>query len=502
MKFDVLIAGAGPVGLTMASEFSRYGLSVRIVDKNSQRTDKSKALVLWARTLELIDRMSPDGADRFIQAGLKTESVKILSGDETIAHADMNEVDSKYKFVLMIPQSETERLLEEHLATFHVKAERQTELTDFNQTQDGVSCTLRHADGTEETAEASWLIGADGAHSTVRHKLGMEFRGSTLLSDWVLADLHLSGVPVPPAVNIYWHAEGLVAIFPLGGSRYRVIADVGESNGPIGETNRPAPTLEDTQKILDTRVPIKMQASDPIWLSSFSINERKVAEYRSGRVFLAGDAAHVHSPAGGQGMNTGMQDACNLAWKLALVARGLCQPEPLLNSYSAERSHIAKLLLEATGKATAIATMRGGVRQYIRNHVASLVFGFAPVTHTMTNVLSEITVGYSDSPLNAQTQHAHNGAKPGKRAPIRQNEPPVGSGNAPRFALFAEFDNVPAGLLQKYSGFLEAASRTPFSPGGLSLVRPDGYVALSTKSGDWKAVEAYLNQFLPTARTS
>jgi 2-polyprenyl-6-methoxyphenol hydroxylase-like FAD-dependent oxidoreductase len=502
MKLDVLIAGAGPVGLTMASELARYGLSVRIVDKNSQRTDKSKALVLWARTLELIDRMCPNGADRFIQAGLKIESVKILSGDETIGHADMKEVDSGYKFVLMIAQSETERLLEEHLATFHVKAERQTELTDFKETADGVTCVLRHADGSEETVEASWLIGADGAHSTVRHKLGMEFRGSTLLSDWVLADLHLSGVPVPPSVNIYWHAKGLVAIFPLGGSRYRVIADVGESNGPIGETNRPTPTLEDTQKILDTRVPLKMQASDPIWLSSFSINERKVAEYRSGRVFLAGDAAHVHSPAGGQGMNTGMQDACNLAWKLALVARGLCQPELLLSSYSAERSHIAKVLLEATGKATAIATMRGGVKQYIRNHVASLVFGFAPVTHTMANMLSEITIGYSDSPLNAQTQHAGNGMKPGKRAPIRQNEPPVGSGNAPRFALFAEPDNLPAGLLQKYSGFLEAALRTPFSPDSLSLVRPDGYVALSTKGGDWNAVEAYLNQFLLTARTS
>lgn len=155
MKTDVLIAGAGPVGLTMASELARYGLSVRLVDKNMQRTDKSKALVLWARTLELIDRMCPNGAERFIGAGLKTESVNILSGNETIAHVDMKDVDFKYKFVLMIPQSETERLLEEHLASFHIKAERQTELTDFNETDDGVSCVLRHADGREERAEAT-----------------------------------------------------------------------------------------------------------------------------------------------------------------------------------------------------------------------------------------------------------------------------------------------------------------------------------------------------------
>src|ERR1700722_11487231 len=140
MKTDVLVAGAGPRGLMMASELTRYGLSVRLVDKNMQRTDKSKAIVLWARTLELIDRMSPHSADRFIEAGLKAESANIHSGKETIGRADMKDVDSKYKFVLMIPQSETERVLEEHLATFNVKAERQTELLDFTENADGVSC--------------------------------------------------------------------------------------------------------------------------------------------------------------------------------------------------------------------------------------------------------------------------------------------------------------------------------------------------------------------------
>jgi 2-polyprenyl-6-methoxyphenol hydroxylase-like FAD-dependent oxidoreductase len=499
MKTDVLIAGAGPVGLTMASELARYGLSVRIVDKNTEGTDKSKALVLWARTLELIDRMSPNGADRFIQAGLKTESVKILSGNETIGHADMREVDSKYKFVLMIPQSETERLLEEHLATFNVRVDRQTELTDFKETADGVSCVLKHADGDEETAEASWLIGADGAHSIVRHKLKKEFHGSTLLSDWVLADIHLTGIEGPPAILLYWHADGILAVFPLQGTRHRIIANVGESAGSIGEGNRPAPTVADIQRILDARGPGGIQTGDPVWLSHFSINERKVEDYRSGRVFVAGDAAHVHSPAGGQGMNTGMQDAFNLTWKLALVARGICHPEPLLSSYSLERSPVAKLILEFTGKATAASLLQGGVKQYIRNHVASLVLGFAPVTHTVSNVVSEITVGYSDSPLNAHAQHVHNGVKQGKRAPIRQNEPPVGLGDAPRFALFAEPNNMPAGLMQKYGSLLEAVPRTPFSSDSLSLVRPDGYVALTTKSGDWNAVEAYLNRFLANA---
>jgi 2-polyprenyl-6-methoxyphenol hydroxylase-like FAD-dependent oxidoreductase len=475
----------------MASELARYGVSVRIVDKNAARTDKSKALVLWPRTLELIDRMGC--TDRFIQAGLKAEGANVFSGHQEIAHVEMTHIESPYNFVLMIPQSDTERLLEEHLATLGIKAERQVELKQFQSTADGVSCTLLHSDGTEEIAEASWLIGCDGAHSTVRHQLGMEFHGSTLLSDWLLADIHLKGVTGAPAVNVFWHAEGVLVLFPLPGTRYRVVADVGESSGPIGEGQRPAPTVEQVQHILDVRGPGGIHAGDPVWLSSFSINERKVADYRSGRVFLAGDAAHVHSPAGGQGMNTGMQDACNLAWKLALVSRGICAQEPLLASYSAERSAIAKLVLEATGKATSIAVMQGGVKQSIRNHVASLIFGFAPVTHTMANLLSEVAVAYPDSPLNAHTAHTHGGPEPGKRAPIRKDEPAVGSGDTPRFALFAEPHGVPADLLQKYAGILEPELREPYRAGGLWLVRPDGYVALSTIGGDWNAVETYLD---------
>jgi 2-polyprenyl-6-methoxyphenol hydroxylase-like FAD-dependent oxidoreductase len=498
-RTDVLIAGAGPVGLTMASELARYGLSVRIIDKNNERTDKSKALVLWARTLELIDRMGTGYTQTFIEAGLKVREANILSGHEKIAHIDMTHIESVHNFVLMIAQSDTERLLEDHLATFGVKTERQTELKKFASSADGVSCTLLQSDGREEIAEASWLIGCDGAHSTVRHQLGMEFQGSTLLSNWVLADLHLTGVTGAPAVDIFWHAQGVLAIFPLHGTRYRVIADVGESSGSIGEGNRPAPTLEEVQRILDVRGPGGIQASDPVWLSAFGINERKCSNFRSGRVFLAGDAAHVHSPAGGQGMNTGMQDACNLAWKLALVSRGICAPEPLLSSYSAERSAIAKLVLEATGRATTMAVMKGGIKQSIRNHIASLVLGFAPVARTMANALSEMMVGYSDSPLNGQSTHVRGGPEAGKRAPIREGEPPVGSGNTPRFVLFAEDTPAARSLLAKYPKFIESVPRKPYTDGGTWLVRPDGYVALATKRDDWEDVDRYLARFVETS---
>jgi FAD binding domain len=294
----------------------------------------------------------------------------------------------------------------------------------------------------------------------------------------------------------------VLALFPLRGTRYRVIADIGESSGSIGEGNRPAPTLEEVQRILEVRGPGGIRASDPVWLSSFSINERKVSDYRSGRIFLAGDAAHVHSPAGGQGMNTGMQDAINLAWKLALVSRGICAPEPLLSSYSAERSAIAKLVLEATGKTTVLTVLKGGIKQSIRNHIASLVFGLAPVKSAMANILSEMAVGYPESPLNAKSAHLHGGPHPGQRAPIREGEPAVGSGNTPRFALFAEDTPTSKSLLSKYPNLVEPLPRKPYAHGGIWIVRPDGYVALATKHDAWNVVDGYLSRLTKAATNS
>jgi 2-polyprenyl-6-methoxyphenol hydroxylase-like FAD-dependent oxidoreductase len=492
MKTDVLIVGAGPVGLTMACELARYGLSVRIVDKNTHRTDKSKAIVVWARTLELLERMGSGVTQRFIDAGLKVVSTEIFAEGQQIANVDLSSVDTPYKFVLLIQQSETERLLEEHLAELHVQVERQAELKGFEQNSSVVTCTLAHADGSEEQLEASWLIGCDGAHSTVRHTLGMKFDGSTMLNEWVLADIHISGLPKEPAIGIHWHAQGVLALFPLGGTRYRVIADAGESaSTTVGE--RRTPSLEEVQQILDIRGPKGLVASNPVWISGFTINDRKVASFHSGRVFLAGDAAHVHSPAGGQGMNTGMQDAFNLAWKLSLVSREMCAAEPLLESYSIERSAVAKLVLEATGRATTAAVMKSEWQQWLRNHIAKAVLGLTPARHFAANLLSEVTVGYAESPLNSANGFEHSEPAPGKRAPIRDGESPMGAGATPRFALCAEDKHAFESIVSEFADILEPALRRPYDAKGLWLVRPDGYVALRAKNNDAAAVREYLS---------
>ena len=487
MKVDVLVAGAGPVGLAMAVELERYGLHVRIVDKAAERTDKSKALVLWSRTLELLDRAGCSQA--LIDAGGKVSGVNIVDGSRQIAHLVLDRVITPHAYALMLPQSETERLLDEHLQVNGIQVERGVELTQFAASADQVVCTLRHAEGQEEQLEASWLIGCDGAHSTVRHQLGFEFIGDTLPSNWILADVHLGGLPWRGEIDIAWHSDGVLAIFPISQDRYRVIADVGDAGDDTSE-----PTLQEVQAILDQRGPGEIQASAPVWLARFRINERKVADYRAGRVFLAGDAAHIHSPAGGQGMNTGIQDACNLAWKLALVQRGICAAEPLLDSYSLERSAVGKQVLEATGRATAIGLMTGEIKQSIRNHVASLIFGLAPVRKKVAEVITELSIGYPHSPLNAESLHSPGSPAAGERAPIRPQEPPVGAGGTPLFALFAEASAAVSDFVARYPGVLEPNIRKPFHEGGLWLVRPDGYTALATTHDRWDDVGTYLRQ--------
>ncbi|MBX3439376.1 MAG: FAD-dependent monooxygenase, partial [Planctomycetaceae bacterium] len=368
----VLIVGAGPVGLTMAVELTRYGVPVRIIDKTASRTDKSKALAVWSRTLELLERSRC--ADAFVAAGLKASAVNIFSGSEAVATVSFGDLDTPYSFALMLPQSETERLLEQQLESLGNRVERRVELTGFNEGGATVLGTLRHADGSEESVEAEWLIGCDGAHSSVRHLLGLEFLGDTLPSEFILADVHATGLTAPDdTLAAFWHHEGAVIFFPIAPGRYRVIADVGHEP-------RHDPTLAEVQSILDRRGPGGVTLSDPIWLAGFGINERMVKQYRHGRVFLAGDAAHIHSPAGGQGMNTGMQDAFNLAWKLALVVEGVAPPD-LLDSYSAERSPIAKHVLSQTGRLTRVATAQNEIVQTVRNFIAHHAFGLSAVRH-------------------------------------------------------------------------------------------------------------------------
>ena len=476
----ILIVGAGPVGLTMAAELARYGLPVRIIDKSPKATETSKALVVWSRTLELMDRMGCTAG--FLEAGLKGRGATIRNGTIILGHPTFDTIASAYNFALMIPQSETERLLSAHLASFGVSIERDVELTGFTSEAAHVSATLRHAGGREERVTTPWLLGCDGAHSTVRHGLGVDFHGSAEGDDWLLADVRLEGedAPANDEIAVYFHRDGPFVVFPIPGGRARVIGTIGKTDP---DHPRPDPTLADVQALADRRAG-GFRVSDPNWLTNFRINERKVEDYRAGRVFLAGDAAHIHSPAGGQGMNTGMQDAIGLAWRLALVDRGAS--ETLLDSYSPERTAVGKMVLRNATRLTDVGTLSNPAAQVLRDAVAHFALGFEGGRERVVTQMSETDIAYAKSPLSV-------GRHAGKRFPPEHYAgPPPGAGEDSRFVLYAGHHEKAAGLAAKYPKLLRPEPRAQAEPEHIMIVRPDGYIGFSGGAEPLVGADAYL----------
>lgn len=386
---SVLIVGAGPVGLALAVELARRGVQFRIIERLTERSHLSKALGVHARTLELFEDMGV--FDEFSRRGVVVHGASVYDKRKRIFHISTDELDCPHPFVLMIPQSETEKILEAKLNELGGKVERGSELIGL--TQNGnVNATIRHSDGSQETLQCEWMIGCDGAHSAVRKLLGIKFEGEAYEETFAAVDCALAADVRRDEVNTFFSEHGTLVVFPLPAGRWRIIYQVKEARDKDA-----APTLEEAQHMLDVGGP-GGTISDPTWLAYFRISRRHVSNYRQGRVFIAGDAAHIHSPLGGQGMNTGIQDAVNLAWKLQLTLSGIAK-DALLDSYHDERYPIAKDVLHGTDFATKVAMLRSPVSQSIRNQVMAFLVSQEVIQQRILRAGSEIAVNYRSSKI-------------------------------------------------------------------------------------------------------
>jgi 2-polyprenyl-6-methoxyphenol hydroxylase-like FAD-dependent oxidoreductase len=489
MGADVLVVGAGPAGLTAAAELARYGVAVRIIERNRRPSPHSRALFLWSRTLELLDRAGI--GENFVAAGLKVRAANIIADGKPIGRIDFSAISSPHPYALMLPQAQTEALLEAHLNGLGVVVERGVRLDFFLDDGGAVKSVIAHAGGERETVETSWLIGCDGARSTVRDELDLANQSHTTANDWVLADVALSGFDAPAdELFSYWHEDGFLAIFPIAGGQYRIIADIGAA-----KTAHPAePTLLGVQHLLDRRGPARLQASDPIWLAGFRVQERNVGQYRSQNVFLAGDAAHLHNPAGAQGMNMGMHDAFDLAWKLALARTGACSGAALLSSYDAERRPVADHVIGNVHRLTALSTMKNAAAQRARNLLGGFLLGLAPARRAAAAEATEIALSYRTSPMIGPDDGSFPIATPGERMPPVTGQTPVGAGERPLFALFAEENDETRRFMREFADLLEPDIRPALATSCMWLVRPDGYVAAVGLAGDIRGFYKYFEK--------
>jgi 2-polyprenyl-6-methoxyphenol hydroxylase-like FAD-dependent oxidoreductase len=420
MAPDVLIVGSGPTGLLMACELARRGVTARVIDKLAEPSDKSRALIVQARSIEIFELMGL--GERLLGVGARVARARLYVDGRQALDIELGDIrveGAPYACLLTVSQEQTERLLSERLAELGGLVERGTELLSFEQTSEDVHATLRRADGSPEQVQVRYLIGCDGAHSTVRHGLGVEFKGAAYPQDFILADLDLEWAVPRDEIRIHLSKEGVFTIFPLReGLRTRLLAS--RRNVPADAAD---PTLEEFEDTFNRFSPEPGKLLNPRWLARFHLSHRLVDRYASGRVFLCGDAAHIHSPAGGQGMNTGLQDAWNLAWKLALVVKGRAEPK-LLESYNLERHPVGEFLMKSTDRLFQMATAGGAtadvVRRYIAPKVARVALTVPEAKRFALLTVSQLGIEYRRSPIvteGARSGRLKRGPHAGDRAP-------------------------------------------------------------------------------------
>ena len=521
----VLIVGAGPTGMTAALELSRSQVPLRIIEKTSEPATTSRAIGVQARTLELFEQRGL--VERMLVHGNPGQFGSIYGESKRIFRLDFAHNGSRYGYMLFVSQAETEATLRAALEVQQVTIERDVEFVALSQSDraDSVKAILKHRDGTLEDVECDYLIDSEGAHSISRTTLGFEFKGKTREEMYVLGDLYIDGDLPSTDFHIFSSQFGFMGLFPLGASRFRLIA-----SNPLSDPDKvKAPSLEEIQQIYNQRSHIPALFHDMSWSSWFRINSRMVDRLRAGRVFVGGDSAHIHSPAGAQGMNTGIQDMINLSWKLALVIKGQADPK-LLDTYNDDRIPVIRNVLNKTEHLTDMIGSENDLVRSAFSYIAPWIVETDFVQENSTEQMSQLSLNYRESPLSVS--HRFSGSlRAGDRIPNLDVQLIGGQGeaarpsestglfrllNIDRFTLLytglknpEEIHRRTRELLSPWKDIFSACSIAPSSAAAhpfkeffgtnasLILVRPDGYAAFLGEADSLDQLARYLSDWFP-----
>jgi 2-polyprenyl-6-methoxyphenol hydroxylase-like FAD-dependent oxidoreductase len=389
----VAIVGAGPTGAMLAIELARRGVEVRVLDKQSARPRETRAIGIHARSLELFHQIGI--VDEFLELGCRVDGGVVHSKAPRNGYASLDSLESPYPYMLCLSQEETQRILDVQLERLGVEIERGAEVVGVHDAGGAVQVTLApRPDQPERAFTADWVIGCDGAGSIVRRSLGVPFEGEDYGQDWLMAEVTIGWPMNRDRFHIFTYTAAPMVTFPLPSDRWRVFLP----QVPGRSGHRQAPDMEEIERLAAQRGPAGMRLADPDLLATFRCYRRSTGSMRQGRLLLAGDAAHIHSPAGGQGMNTGLQDAFNLGWKLGLVARGDASPG-LLDTYSAERVPIAAGVLEFTHRLVRTFTVASPRRRWLRDRVLPAVLSIPAAEGRYANRVSQLGHTYRGGPL-------------------------------------------------------------------------------------------------------
>lgn len=500
---DVLIVGAGPTGLTLACLLASYGVSFRIIEKNKTITSHSKALGVQARTLELFEQLGL--AEKAVALGHPAKGLDLRVNGKLKLSIDLQRYGeglTEYPYVLILEQSKTEQLLLEKLQSNNKDVEWQTELVELQQHASFVTATVSHFEKIN-VIKAKYLVAADGAKSAVRTLLHLPFEGGTYENRFLLADVALTGNLTREHITICTSKEGFAGFFPMvGEDRFRVIGLM-----PDRVPEKADQEFELMKAEVRTQSKMDLQLSDPHWISTYKIHHRNVSHFREQRCFFAGDAAHIHSPAGAQGMNTGIQDSFNLAWKLWFVCSGWAH-EKLLNTYHEERFPVAQKLIRTTDRVFGFVTNRSRFVSWLRLKllppVLRLLLKNEDFRRNAFTKISQIAIRYRKSSLTEQNFLSDGINKAGDRF---CNPAPDGLFHA--FVVGCpEAQESVAALLERYfrgqihvhtlnkrvdtSTVLQAYG---IFKDGVLLIRPDGYVGYCAEGLDMTALPRYLDRY-------